>query len=315
MNVIVTGSLSFDHIMNFPSRFADYIMPDKIHILNVSFYADVMRKEKGGTAGNISYSLGLLGFTPQIVCAAGDDFEEYRKYLQGVGVNTKFVKIFKNTLTAIGFCITDIDDNQIWGFSGGALIKNRMLSLKPYLKTESFVVIGPNDVAASIHFMSECHTLDCEYLFDPAFNIPKFSPDELRKGVEKAAIVIGNDYEVAILKKRAKLTSSDLLKDNRIVITTLGKEGSSIQQGKRLWRIPAAVPRKIIDPTGAGDAYRAGFLAGYLRGFPLDICGRMGSIAAVYTVEKYGTTTHRFTQKEFMNRYKRNYKEKLDLFI
>ena len=312
--VVVTGSLSFDHIMNLPSRFRDYIMPDKIHMLNVSFYARKMRRERGGTAGNISYTLGLLGQKPHLVAAAGSDFADYKKFLEANGVDCKEVRVFKSNLCSTGFCLTDQDDNQMWGFSGGAMDYNKLLSLGKFKLQKPFVVVSPSGTEGLSNFVSQCIKYKFDYMYDPAFYIPTLPETELKKGVTNCSILIGNDYEISLLKRRLELSMKDLLGKGRVVITTLGAKGSLIRQGRAVFRIPAARSRNTSDPTGAGDAYRAGFLTGYLRGLALDVCGKMGAVAAVYTVEKYGTTTHKFTRTEFRVRYKRNFGEDLNFY-
>jgi len=286
--VLVTGSISFDHIMNLPSRFSDYIMPDKIHILNVSFYTDEMRKERGGTAGNIAYTLALLGLRPLLLSSAGEDFDEYGDYLTNVGVDCTEVKVIKGKLCATGFCITDMDDNQIWGFSGGALIDNKKLSLMRFKGRKFFVVVGPNDVTATNHFVRECKALGYFYLFDPAFNIPRFSPRQLRAGIDGSDILVGNDYEIDLLKSRTGLTNVELLENGRILITTLGAKGSRIQQDKKSWNIPAAKPKKVVDPTGAGDAFTAALIYGLARELPLEATGQLANWFAAQVVRGIG---------------------------
>lgn len=312
-SVIVTGSLAFDHIMSMPGRFRDHILPDKLHILNVSFLMDTMRREYGGTGGNQAYTLALLGCRPRLVAAAGKDFAEYRKHLDGIGVDVSGVRVFPKAYTATGFVTTDQDDNQIWGFYGGAMRLATRVSIRRYLNQKSLVVIAPNDPQAMTNYARQCREKGISFLFDPAFYIPRLSARELRVGVANARVVIGNDYEVGLLMKRARLTEREILRDDVVLVTTLGEKGSVIQQGRKRYRIPAARPQNTSDPTGAGDAYRAGFLAGFLRGFTLDVCGRMGSLAAVYTVEKYGTQTHRFSLRQFEKRYRENFGESLAL--
>ncbi len=318
-SLIVTGTLAFDHIMNLPSRFQDYILPDKLHMLNVSFNADNMRKEQGGTAGNVAYTLGLLGIQSTIIAAVGKDFTDYKKYLNQTGVDCSQVKVYPQELTAVGFCITDQDDNQIWGFSHNASQNNHRLSLPKPNSALTFVVIGPSGIKSIPNFVNQCAKPQLPYLFDPAFLIPELTPTQLIKGLQNARIVIGNDYEITLMKRKTGLNTKQLLASHRLLITTLGSQGSRIQYLKanshqlKAINIPPAKPKNTSDPTGAGDAYRAGFLAGFLRDLPLETCGRMGSLTAAYTVEKYGTTTHHFTLKQFRTRYAQNFHQPLQL--
>jgi len=311
MKVIVTGSVSFDHVMSMPGRFKDYLMPEKLHILNVSFLMDTFRRQQGGTAGNQAYNLALLGVKPVLAATVGRDFGGYKENLLRVGVDLSMTKAYRQELTAIGFAMADRDNNQMWGFYSGAMKAARNLSLKQWLKTGDWVIIAPNDPQAMENYVDECVGTGANFLFDPAFQIPRLSLVKLKKGVMKATIVIGNDYEIALLRQRLKLTKSQILKSGVILITTYGAKGSMIEKGFEAIKVPSAKPLNSSDPTGAGDAYRAGFLAGYLKNLPLEVCGRMGALAAVYTVEKYGTQTHHFTLTDFRKRYKSNFSYEL----
>ncbi|MBI3955912.1 carbohydrate kinase family protein [Candidatus Gottesmanbacteria bacterium] len=319
MNVIVTGSLGYDYIMDFPGRFADRIMPDKIHKLSLSFLVDKLSKQFGGTGANIAYTLKLLGIEPLLLACAGDDFDAYRKHLEKNNINTKGITIQKNTTTSSYFVITDQDDNQIGSFYVGTMKYAKELSIATVTASQgtslrskevpfrNFVVIAPTDPAAMKKYVKECRSLKLPYLYDPAFQIATFSAEELKEGIEGAALLIGNDYEIALIEERMGISHDTLLAMTPIVITTLGAKGSIIETKGDAIHVKPAKPKNTSDPTGAGDAFRAGFLAGYLRKFDLLVCGQMGSVAAAYTVEKYGTQTHHFTKKEFCKRYKENY--------
>lgn len=311
--VVVTGSLAYDHIMSMPGRFSDHIMPDKLHILNVSFIMKTFRREFGGTGGNIAYSLALLKIPTLLVATAGNDFGSYKKHLKGLsGLDTKGIEIYKNTQTAQGFVTTDRDDNQIWGFYEGTMKYAKNQNLYKILKKGDFVVVAPNDPIAMMKYAVQSAKSDTPYLFDPAFNITHFDLKNLKFAVKNCRILIGNDYEVELICRNLKTTKAVLTNDKQILITTLGSKGSEIKSTKTI-RIPPAKPINTCDPTGAGDAYRAGFIAGYFRGLSPEVCGKMGSLCAVYTVEKYGTQTHKFTTKEFTKRYKANFREDLTI--
>lgn len=314
IRLIVTGSLSHDHIMAMPTRFKDHIMADKLHILNVSFIMDKLRKEFGGTGGNIAYSLGLLATQNILVASAGQDFAPYKKHLsRNKAINTTGIRVYKTEPTATGFAMTDRDDNQVWGFYQGAMKYARKLSIIPFLTNQSFVIIAPNDVKAMTNYYKEAIKSKTNYLFDPAFNIVHFKKPDLIRAVLNASIVIGNDYEVSLLIKKTGLTYSKILKNEKILITTLGAKGSIIRSGSSKIIIPPAKVKKVIDPTGAGDAYRAGFMAGFIRGFDIETCGKMGSTAAAFAVETYGTQAHKYTLAQFKLRYSANYKSDLPL--
>ena len=312
--VVVTGSLAFDHIMSMPGSFKNHIMPDQLHILNVSFIMNTFRQEFGGTGGNIAWTLGLLNTPTTLVAAAGDDFGPYRRHLEKNGfIDLSGMRAFKGAHTARGFVITDGDDNQIWGFYEGAMKESKTISLKNFLKGKEIVMIAPNNPEAMMNYVNEAVASKVPYVFDPAFNIALFTLSDLKKAVKNSHILIGNDYEITLIKRRLRLSSKGLLRNCNILITTLGSKGSRIQSKDGLIKIPAASPQNESDPTGAGDTFRAGFLAGYVRDFPLEICGKMGSLSAVYTVEKYGTQTHRFTLKQFAQRFRGNFSEELPL--
>ncbi|MEK7544360.1 MAG: carbohydrate kinase family protein [Patescibacteria group bacterium] len=344
MKVIVTGSLGYDNIMDFPGRFADRIMPDNIHKLSLSFLVDKLSKQFGGVAGNIAYTLNLLGIKPRIVACAGNDFGPYKKHLTRHHLNTTYIKQFADESCSLYSVVTDQDDNQIGSYFVGAMKHAKDLSITTPLKdsgnrrdsrnrtnAHSFVIISPTDPAAMVKYVKECRTLKIPYLYDPAFQIATFSPEELKEGITGAAILIGNDYEISLIESRLEISHEELLTMTPIVITTLGAKGSVIETRKESIHIKPAKPKNTSDPTGAGDAYRGGFLAGYLRyaRFPeskksgfresvtnadqLLVCGQMGSVAAVYTVETYGTQTHTFTKKEFAKRYEENFGAHLTL--
>ncbi len=308
MNAVVAGTLSFDYIMDFRGRFSDRIMPEKIHKISLSFLVETLSKQFGGTAGNIAYTLKLLGIDPEIVAPAGNDFTPYKKFLDSKKISIKNIAIHPDVSTSSYFVVTDTDDNQIGSFYLGATKYAINLSID---KHAGFVVLSPTDPEAMKKYVKECASL--RYLYDPAFQIGTFTPDDLRAGILHAEILIGNDYEIALIEQKLGISHEELVVTTPILITTLGSRGSIIETRKEAIHIKPAKPKNISDPTGAGDAYRAGFLAGYLRGYDLKICGQMGSVAAVYTVEKYGTQTHTFTKREFMIRYNENYETNIVL--
>ena len=301
--ITVTGSLAFDHIMDFPGVFSDHIMPDKIHQINLSFLVNSLKKLKGGTAGNIAYNLALLNCPVSILGAAGVDFADYGEFLRKTGVDITGIKIVEDS-TSSAFIMTDQKDNQITAFYPGAMTQNSSLTIE----SSDFAVISPNDPAAMVIFAKQCQKKNIPYMLDPGMQLPRLETQDLQEMLKGAAILIGNDYEMELLRSKVGKISVDIL------ITTLGEKGSVIQTKDQTIEVAAGKPTKVVDPTGAGDAYRAGFLAGYIKkldpdkiGVDLKTCGQMGSIASCYAVEKYGTTSHKFTVKEFDERYKQNY--------
>lgn len=296
--------------MDFSGRFADRIMPDNLHKISLSFLADKLNKQFGGTAGNIAYSLHLLGIAPTIFSVAGNDFDPYKVFLESHKIDVSGITIIKNEPTSCYFVVTDKDDNQIGTFYTGA----QKYASKLSIDSADFVIISPQDPAAMKKFVKECTAKKIPYLYDPAFQIGTFTAEELREGITGAELLIGNDYEIDLIAEKLETSHEDLLvMGPKAVITTLGSKGSIIETRHDAIAIKPAKAKNVSDPTGAGDAYRGGFMAGYLRGFSLEVCGQMGAVAAVYTVEKYGTVTHQYSKEEFINRYKENYGQTISL--
>lgn len=310
--ILVTGSLAYDQIMDFPGEFQDHIHADKLHILNVSFLVNKLRKSYGGTAGNIAYSLSLLGITSEIMGAVGDDFSPYRLFLKKHHIGTKFLKIIKSEKTSSAFGITDKKDNQIWGFYTGADKFSHNLSISHIKDPIEMAVIAPQNPKAMLKLALEYQENKIPYLFDPGMQLPWFEKTSLLKAFSGAKIIIGNDYEIRVMEKKTGIRNlHSLAIKNKIIITTLGDQGSLVSFAKEKLKIKPARAESVIDPSGAGDSYRGGFLAGFLRNFDLTTCGQMGSLAACFAVEKYGTTNHSYSLREFAQRYKENFNSTL----
>jgi adenosine kinase len=293
--------------MDFAGRFADRIMPEKIHALSLSFLVDTLSKQFGGTAGNIAYTLKLLGVEPFVLSPAGNDFAPYKKFLQKHKITTKYIAVHDSVSTGAYFVMTDQKSNQIGSFFLGATKYAKDLKVANVKTKPSLVILAPTEPKAMIAYAKECRAKKLPYMYDPAFQIGNFTPEELREAIEGAHILIGNDYEIALIEQKLEISHEELIVMVPVLITTMGIKGSIIETRNDAMHVKPANPVDSSDPTGAGDAYRAGFIAGYLQGFDLQVCGQMGSVAAVYTVEKYGTQTHEFTKKEFIARYKANF--------
>lgn len=304
--VLVTGSLAFDQIMDFPGKFQDHILPDKLHMINISFLVEERRVQRGGCAANISYGLSLLGERARIVAAAGNDFDEYRDYLEELGVDVSGIRVFEDEPTAACFITTDRADNQIVGFHPGAMARARELSVREAAagRKPAFAVVAPDDPDAIVRHCREAKEARIPLVFDPSFQVTALDGDALREAARGARAVLVNDYEYAVFQDKTGFGDRELLDLAPIWVVTLGEQGSRILVlGDERIEVPACPAREVVDPTGAGDAYRAGFVAGLLRGLDLAICGRMGSVSAVYAVESYGTQAHRFTREELAARY------------
>ena len=303
-NIILTGDLAYDYIFDVKDPFSKYIQPDKIHQINISIVTESHKKSFGGTAGNQAFYLSRLGLKPFIYTTVGNDFNEYKIFLKKNKISISFIKIYKDLPTASGYVMTDIHDNQIWMFSAGAMKEAKRLALadiKSLDLEDSFVLISPTDLDAMVNFVNECCNLNIDFAFDPAFFIPNFPKNVLENGVKTAKIIFGNDYEISFIEKRIGKKLTQLINKNQILIKTLGNQGSEIfNKGK--WTKIGIYKTKTVDPTGAGDAYRAAFLFGYLQNLPLKTCGWMGAVTASFAVEMKGTMNLKFTKKGFEKR-------------
>ena len=303
--IIITGTIAYDYIMDFPGSFSDHVLENQTHTINLSFIVNKFDKRRGGTAGNVSYSLGLLK-TPQILFStAGSDFGAYKKEFEKIGINCSNVKVYKKEYSATGFAMTDKSDNQIWGYFYGASENIKNLKLSSVAKKGDLVLVGPSGAEGSMSLLNQCIKRKIDYMFDPGFILTQVNNKDLTKGIKSAKYIIGNDYEIKLIKNRVKISKA--LWDKKIVITTLGAKGVVIQDGRRKYLVKAARPSKIIDPTGAGDAFRSGFLAGLSQEKNIETCGRMGAVCASFALEKYGGQQHKFSKKDFTTRYRQTY--------
>lgn len=309
--IIITGSIAYDYIMDFPGKYADHILPDKIHTINISFILNKFERRTGGTAGNVSYSLGLLKIPHTLFSYIGKDYQEYFEKFKKIGINLNNLKIDKTKHTSTGFAIADRKNNQIWGYYYGAGESTYKLNLKKVANKNDLVLIGPSGAKGSMSFVDQCIQHKISYMFDPGFILTQITDKDLEKGIANAKYIIGNDYEIDVIKNRVKKWKKYF--KNKIIITTLGEKGALIEENGKTYKIKPAKVNKALDPTGAGDAFRSGFLAGLEKGFNLKTCGQMGSVTAVYAVENYGCQEHIFTKEEFIKRYSQNYKTMLNL--
>jgi adenosine kinase len=307
--VVVTGSLAFDQIMVFPGSFQDHILPDKLHVINISFLVSELRRQRGGCAANIAYTLALLGADARIVAAAGSDFGEYREWLIGQGVDVGGIEVFADVLTASCHITTDKSDNQITGFHVGAMARAGELSLRQRAGDRPAIcVVAPDDPAAMLRHAREAREAGLPFLFDPSFQVTAMDGEALTAASRGAAILAVNDYEHAVFEEKTGNKGSSIFDLVDMVIVTLGSEGSKIlRRDTGEIRIPAAKIAGLVDPTGAGDAFRAGFVAGLMEGRDLEVCGRMGSVAAAYAVEQNGTQSHAYRREAFQERYAANF--------
>jgi adenosine kinase len=311
MNVVVTGSIAYDYLMSFPGFFKDHILPDQIAKLSVSFLVDSMRRQRGGCATNIAYNLALLGERPLVMAAAGQDFPEYRTWLEAHGVDTAGVVEVPDEFTASFFVSTDRDNNQIASFYTGAMAHAHKLSFRNLRAPADLAIISPNDPEAMRKYPRECKELGIPYIYDPSQQVIRLSGDDLRQGLEGSRILIVNDYEFEMIRNKTGLSEEQVLCCTGALVVTRGSQGSTIWVGGQRADIPVVKPKCEADPTGVGDAYRAGIIKGMSLGLPWHVIGRMGSLAATYVLEHPGTQNHTYTWDEFLARYRENFGELL----
>ncbi len=311
LSVLATGSIAFDYILTFNGKFRDHILPDQKHILNLSFLVEQFERRRGGVAANYAYNLALLGQPCGILGTAGSDGVEYRRWLEEKGVDCSGMRIMEGEVSATGFTTTDLDHNQITGYYGGAMNRAAELGLADSGLDPAVVIVGPNAPAAMFRLVGECRERGKRFVFDPAHQLPHFSREDLEEGCRGAWLVIGNDYELELIRERTGWAIADLLELSEMVVTTLGRDGSRIDIRGRTMTIPAAPAQREVDPTGAGDAYRSGLVAGLLRGLEPEEAGRVASLTASYVVEQAGTIEHSFTMADFADRYERAFGTRL----
>jgi len=308
-NILVTGSLAYDYIMDFPGQFKDHILPDKLHCINISFLVDKLKKQRGGCAANIAYTMALLGERPRIVAAAGRDFTEYSAWLEEQGVDVSAILRAEDEVTATCFITSDRADNQITGFYVGAMARAREISLKAQAgPSPQICVIAPDDPDAMLRHAEECREAKIPFIYDPSFQVTAMEGARLWQGAQGARGLVLNDYEFAVFQEKTGKSEDEILAEVELLVVTLGEKGSRIRtRTGEVTEIPSAKIREVVDPTGAGDAFRGGLVSGLVRGLPLDICGRLGSVASAFVVERYGTQNHAYTREEFQARYELNF--------
>jgi adenosine kinase len=302
MSALICGSFAYDNIMVFQDRFKNHILPDKIHILNVSFLVPQLRREFGGCAGNIAYNLQLLGGKPVPMGTVGIDFSAYAEWMDRCGINRTHVKVVPNTLTAQAFITTDLDDNQITAFHPGAMEhahQNRIADAGEV----TLGIVAPDGRQAMIDHAAQFAAAGIPFIFDPGQGMPMFGGDDLKAFIHQARWVTVNDYEAQLMQERTGWTREDIARHVDALIVTRGAEGSLIYTGDQVREIPAATPTALKDPTGCGDAYRAGLLYGLMHGLDWDTTGRMASLLGAIKIAHAGTQNHHFTRETFAARY------------
>jgi len=305
MNIVVTGSIAYDYIMSFPGYFRDHFLPDKAtDSINLSFLVDHMVRRRGGVASNIAYSLGLLGERPLLMGTVGQDFGEYRAWLDAHGVDTSAVRQYDDLFTASYFCNIDQAHNQIASFYNGAMARAGELSLYDLdARAIELVVISPNDPAAMQRYVRECKESGLPYLYDVSWQIVRLSDEALHDGIAGCHTLVVNEYEFELIRSRTGWGEDDILDRADTLIVTLGERGSVIHTREARYHIPAVPPLRQVDPIGVGDGYRAGLLKGLALGLGWESAGRVAGLAATYVLENDGPQGHRYTLAEFAERF------------
>jgi len=314
MTALICGSYAYDTVMTFPDQFKNHILPDKVHMLNVSFLVPSMRREFGGCAGNIAYNLKLLGGEPLPMAVVGKDFGPYSDWMNSCGISQNHIKIVNSEYTGQAYITTDLDDNQITAFHPGAM----SLAHEQSVSDASNVTIGivsPDGRDGMIQHAAEFKDANIPFIFDPGQGMPMFNGDDLLKFIEQATYVTVNDYEAELLQERTGLSAHEIAEKVEAYIITLGGNGSHIYTSKHRYEIPPAKAETLADPTGCGDAYRAGLLFGIMKGLSWETTGRIASLIGAIKIQSHGPQNHTFTKDEFAKLYEKNFGSLPEAFL
>ena len=313
MKTLLSGSLAFDTIMVFQDQFKNHILPEQTHILNVSFFTPEMRRYRGGCAGNMAYTLNLLGGEPVLMGTVGEDFASYQSELQTCGIDTSYISVIEGELTAQAMIINDADNNQINAFHPGAMNfahENKVSDVDGL----ELAIISPNGRDAMIQHAEQCHQLNIPFFFDPGQAMPLFSKEELVTFMEQATYAVMNDYEAHMLMDKTQKKLQQLTDMVDTLIITKGAQGSVIYQNNEVTEVASAPVSDALDPTGCGDSYRAGLMFGLSKGFSWKDSAQIGALCGAFKIEQPGTQKHSFTPEEFATRYQSAFSESLDIF-
>ncbi len=304
MRIVFSGSIAYDYLMTFPGRFRDFIHPEKMESLSLSFLVDSLSRHYGGTAPNIAYNYALLGGRPTVLGAAGDDFDDYRRWLDSKGVDTSAIKQIPGVKTASFFANTDQANLQIASFFAGAMAHADEVKLTDLPFRPDLAVISPDDPTAMRNRMRECVVAGIPYLYDPSQQLARVNEADIREGIEYAKMIVVNDYESHLIETRTGLTEADMVLQEKVLVVTRGENGATLYaQGSR-YDIPVFPGSRIVDPTGTGDAFRGGFLRGLSLGLGWELSGKMGALSATYCLEHKGTQNHSYTIPEYITRFR-----------
>jgi adenosine kinase len=313
MNLVLTGSIAYDYLMTFPGRFRDYILPDQLERISLSFLVETMSRRRGGAAANIAYTLALLGEHPKIMATLGEDGEEYTSWLEGHGVDTSCIKIIEGESTASFFVNTDRSNAQIASFYSGAMNKASELHFTDLPELPNLAVISPNEPNAMVQYITECRKLNIPYIYDPSQQIVRLEASEIIDGIEGCLALVVNDYELGLIVEKTGIDLEMITRVADFIIITRGEYGVDLYSGEDFLTISSIPPKKIVDPTGAGDAFRGGFLKGYLHGLTLERCSQFGVLAATFCLESLGPQGHHFDLPAFIKRFREYFDDEGEL--
>lgn len=317
MDILLTGSVAYDYLMTFPGLFKEQILPERLGSISLSFLVDSMSKQRGGVSPNIAYSMALLGQRPRVMATVGEDFEDYRTWLEAKGVDTALMKVVPGLFTASFFATTDQASAQIASFYPGAMGVAATQSLKDLHKKPDLVVISPNAPDAMMKFCAESRELGISYLYDPGQQVLRLKGNELARDMEGAHFLFCNDYEFGLISKKTGWSLDQMLDHVKVLVITRGKDGADLYSDGDSVHIPTVPEDEIVDPTGVGDAFRSGFLTGYAHNMGWKLCGEIGSLSAVYCLEQRGPQSHSYTRESFINRFRKHFDDggKLDVLL
>ena len=317
MDILLTGSVAYDYLMTFPGQFKEQILPERLASISLSFLVDSMSKQRGGIAPNIAYTMALLGQKPRVMATVGEDFGDYRVWLDSKGVDTSLMKVVPGVFTASFFATTDHDSAQIASFYPGAMAYSATQSLKELPAKPDLVIVSPSAPDAMMKFPAECRELGIKYLYDPSQQVLRLEGSELARDMEGAYFLFCNDYEFGLISKKTGWSLDQILEHVKVLVITRGKDGADLYSDGNSVHIPTVPEDEIVDPTGVGDAFRGGFLTGYSHGFDWKLCGEIGSLSAVYCLEQRGTQNHSYTAEDFVKRFRQHFDDggKLDVFL
>jgi adenosine kinase len=308
MDILVSGSLAYDRIMEFPGHFSDHILPDKIHMINVSFTVSHLDEKFGGTAGNIAYALAQLGESPRIIATVGQDYQRYFHWLEQNGLTAEGIRIVPEEFTSSAFITTDVANNQITGFNPGAMKFQAEADFNHVSPSNSLAIISPGNVQDMADFAALYEELGVYSIFDPGQSLPVWSGQDLARSISQSNMLVCNEYELELIQHQTALSVAELEHLVEAIIITKGSQGCELRTSEKSLRIPAVPTEDVLDPTGAGDAFRGGLIKGLVQGYTVDWAAKMGSVCAHYSIQGYGTQDYSFNMTDYLAKLTDQYK-------